>query len=240
MDEQNLIVNNVDDTLERRLPRSSSNLLSSQKLIIESLPLTRTLGHLFYQWTDSHVHFTTAELTQLHRRFFHPSTGKLFDILRLARPLECTPQTRDTLDKIAASCRTCQVYNNQTLRIKVAIPEDKIVFNQDIELDLVYLNGQAALHVVDTGANFSSAQFLAGHSVDDVWTPFLACWVPLYTGFPSSIHTGSGSVFTSPHWRQLTLELGIELKVSGVESHHSLGATERYHAALRRIFNKIR
>jgi len=33
---------------------------------------------------------------------------------------------------------------------------------------------------------------------------------------------------------------GIELSLSGVESHNSLGCGERYHAPLRRIFEKIK
>ena len=37
----------------------------------------------------------------------------------------------------------------------------------------------------------------------------------------------------------MTSLVGIQLKISGVESHHSLGIGEKYHSPLRRIFLKV-
>lgn len=48
-----------------------------------------------------------------------------------------------------------------------------------------------------------------------------------------------GSVFTSKFWNDVTTLHGIEVQISGVESHNSIGAGERYHDPLRQIFDKI-
>lgn len=47
-------------------------------------------------------------------------------------------------------------------------------------------------------------------------------------------------MFRSQRWQQITETAGITLQLSGVESHNSIGLGERYHAPLRRFFNKIR
>jgi hypothetical protein len=49
----------------------------------------------------------------------------------------------------------------------------------------------------------------------------------------------AGSVFTSQRWFELASSVGVELGISGIESHNSLGIGERYHAPLRQIFRKI-
>ena len=120
------------------------------------------------------------------------------------------------------------------------MPEEKVVFNQTVALDLFWLDGRAALHVVDLGTGFSNAMFLTGQSVSDVWRAFTMCWSSLYVGHPNSMRTDSGSVFTSDRWTKLTTDHGIDLRVSGIESHNSLGLGERYHSPLRRIFRKLK
>ncbi len=58
-------------------------------------------------------------------------------------------------------------------------------------------------------------------------------------GYPNKIRADQGSAFTSPKWQKLTEATGIILQMSGVESDNSIGIGERYHAPLRRIYNKI-
>lgn len=112
-------------------------------------------------------------------------------------------------------------------------------------MDLMWINGKAILHIVDTATRFSAACFLDsagmdyGQSVDGVWTAFIQTWCTIYSGFPNRIRTDQGSVFTSQRWRELTDMSGIELRLSGVKAHRSLGIGERLHGPLRRIYNKI-
>lgn len=48
------------------------------------------------------------------------------------------------------------------------------------------------------------------------------------------------SSFNSKEFRTLTSKAGLKLQFSGVESHNSIGVGEKYHGALRRVYNKVR
>ena len=120
-----------------------------------------------------------------------------------------------------------------------------VKFREEISMDLIFIEGKAILHIVDTATRFSSAICLDsqgnndGKSVNGVWLAFLEAWCNLYTGFPNRIRTDAGSVFTWPRWKEMAESVGMELRNSGVEAHNVLGIGERLHAPLRRIFRKI-
>jgi hypothetical protein len=117
---------------------------------------------------------------------------------------------------------------------------DSIVFNHTLAIDLVWLEGKAALHVIDLHTHFSAAGFLQRQSVDDVWTTLLAIWVCVYPGLLNVIKADQGSVFTSARWRDIASISGVKLEISPIESHNSLTVGERYHDPLRRIYRKVR
>jgi hypothetical protein len=64
-------------------------------------------------------------------------------------------------------------------------------------------------------------------------------WCSIYTGYPDRLRIHSGSAFTSVKQKMQTESRGITLRISGVESHNSLGIWERYHGPLRRVYQKI-
>jgi len=113
------------------------------------------------------------------------------------------------------------------------------VFNKEVRLDLFFLDRRPTLSVVDVGTNFIVARFLTAESAEVVWNTFLYCWVLLYTGFPSSMLTDQGSIFTSKDWEENCKNAAISLRHTGTESHNSLGSGETYHAMLRRVYNKV-
>lgn len=127
------------------------------------------------------------------------------------------------------------------MRFEVTLPnEDRIVFGSDLSLDLMFINGKALLHIVDTATKFSSATFLDkyGQSTTGIWNAFIDSWCTRYTGNPDRILSDSGSVLTSKAWGQLAEMTGATIRISGMEAHNSLGIGERLHAPLRRIFYK--
>jgi Reverse transcriptase (RNA-dependent DNA polymerase) len=202
--------------------------------------LIRKNGHAYYQWhTNNSVLFTQTELHRMHLHFFHPSAQKLYSLIRRARPDQATSATRALLDDIAKSCRTCQHLSRKPYHFHVSIPGD-CIFNQTVAMDLMWLEGRAVLHVVDTSLHFNSAAFLMAQTVEGIWTAFLDCWCTLYLGYPDKLRVDSGSVFTSTRFAEITGNAGISLQVSGVESHNSLGSGERYHEPLRRTYLKVR
>ena len=184
--------------------------------------------------------FTKAELTKLHLQFYHPSARKLYNLSKRARPETANSSLLKTVEEISGACRTCFIFSTKPRRFVVSMPPSKIVFGEEIALHLMWLNGKAVLHVVETQTHFSNAEILTGQSVEDVWRSFINCWASIYARFPSTMRLDQGSAFTSPRWKQLSETVGIYLQLSGVEGHNSLGPGERYHDPLRRIFRTIK
>lgn len=104
----------------------------------------------------------------------------------------------------------------------------------------MYLDGKPVLHVVDRDTKFGAACFLENETTSGTWEAFLYIWVAPYIGFPDMIAVDQGPQFISAEWRNLTQAAGIKVKQSGIEHHNAIGTGERYHAYLRRIYNKVR
>ena len=221
-----------------------TNRLHCPQLQLQT-PLVRKNGHVYLEWPKhQRVFFTIPELLRLHRGFSHPATDKLFNLLRMARPYETNQETKHVLDKIKQACDTCQRLGPTPIRFKASIPtEDSVKFGEELSMDLMFLDGKALLHIVDTATRFSAATFLDGdfdQSVEGIWLAFIQAWCTLYTGYPNRLRVDQGSSFTSDRWRQLTDHAGIQLRISGVKAHSSLGIGERLHEPLRRIYRKVR
>ena len=219
----------VADNVRNKLVNTVSNW---------EMPITRKFGHLYLCWSKS-ILFTKSELIRLHRHFYHPFPDRLMGLIKKSSPEQADQNTRRILKEISEACSTCQKYSRPPERFKVSLPNDEIIFNHTLALDLMWLNSKAVLHVVDTQTHFSSAAFLRGQTVEDVWDAFMFCWVTQYTGFPVKIKTDQGSCFTSLRWTSRTNAVGTEMETSGVESHNSLGPGERYHEPLRKVFKNI-
>ena len=71
------------------------------------------------------------------------------------------------------------------------------------------------------------------------WEAFLDIWCTQYTGYPQILRTDAGKAFESGSCKALCKENGIELIISEIEAHNSIGVGERYHSPLRRIYIKI-
>jgi hypothetical protein len=120
---------------------------------------------------------------------------------------------------------------------------DEVAFNKELKLDLMYLavDGKPTptLTVVDAGNTFSAAALIIASSAKAVWDAFLKYWTTMYTGFPASMMTDQGSIFTSADWHVACNAAHIQLRHTGTASHNSLGTGERIHGPLRRIFKKV-
>jgi hypothetical protein len=126
------------------------------------------------------------------------------------------------------------------IRFQIRTPDD-VVFNQELLLDLVFLDQRdPASLAVDAGSTYQAAIFLEGEGFVPVWNAFAKCWIRAYVGDPESITVDSASVFSSAAFAQTWCAHEITMKTTGVEFHSSLGVRESYHAPLRRIYRKLR
>ena len=212
------------------------------------LPVHRKHGLIYWEWSDNmKTFFSRPQLIRLHRHLLHPSTRKLYNLLKRAKPENLSGDTMSTLKEIQNTCETCQLYSPKQLIFRIR-DTGAIRFNQEILLDVMYLdasrtrreNQKPVLHVVDAGTKFQNAAFLLALDTTTIWNTFITIWASLYVGFPESMLTDQGSVFMSKEWEYNCETASIELRHTGTESHNSLGAGETYHALLRRVYSKTR
>lgn len=240
LDKFQLVVDNVDMVLDCRVNQ-------------QRLPIVRKGGHLYLEWgAADKIFFSRDQLTKLHRGFHHPSAQKLHELLKRSKAKDLKENTLDVLKDIIKHCDPCQRVGPTPVRFRASIPEEELVFGDELSIDLVWVEGDAFLHVVDTATRFSATTFLDwkpdsvgpekdyGQSVDGVWEAFIECWCTLYTGYPNRLRTDAGSIFTSPRWEALAEDCGISMSRSGIESHNSLGLGEKMHDPLKRVYRKIK
>lgn len=212
-----------------------------------SLPFERAQGHYWlrkgFKATTNTMYYTRTQLYHLHRHFRHPSVGKMYDLLRRTQLTELPPETLNMLTSIKDACSACQIFRNKDIRFSSKMKGDA-VFNRHLELDIYYLDSKPVLHITDKDLSYGSSAFVKSGSKNptsaQIWETFLKAWVLMYTGMPDIITTDRGTQFTSQEFSCNLSAHGVEQRFTGVESHHSLGANERAHQTVRRVFNKVR
>lgn len=226
LDKYDLVADNVDNVLR-------------SKVFGWTVPMKRAHGHMFVQWDLREILYTRAELERLHLHFFHPSVQKLLNLLKRGTPNRVDKDTSRIIKEIVEKCTGCKRFGIRPYRFRVSLPDDEVIFNHEVAIDLFWICGNPVLHVVDTHTGYQNVALPKSMSAEHVWEAFLETWVTVYVGYPNRIRTDQGSVFTSKYWDSITALHGIDLQLSGVESHNSIGIGERYHAPLRRIFRVI-
>lgn len=84
--------------------------------------------------------------------------------------------------------KVCVCSNTVTLKIA---NETRLVFGEELSIDLMFLDWNAVLPVVDTAKSFSASTFLnsnrdtSGHSVKETWLSFAQTCYIIYTGYPN-------------------------------------------------------
>ncbi|KAI1001374.1 hypothetical protein K3495_g6825 [Podosphaera aphanis] len=189
--------------------------------------------------SEDEAYLTHQEISQLHRRFQHPSAD------RLRRILERTGHdfNNDFLSRINTICDRCQKYGSPPGRFKFHRKDD-IDFNAAIIIDIFYIteDGKArpVLHVLDEATRFQNGEFLENETNKEVWETLKTCWIDTYVGSPDKIVTDAGKNFTSKEFQYNAGTLSITVKTIQVEAYNSIGMVERYHEPVRRAYFIIR
>ena len=204
------------------------------------MPLYRSKsGHVYVEMDCSTtVMFTRSQLGELHKQFFHPSSEKLFNLLKRARPEETTPETLQTLQDLSKRCDPCQRMHTAPTRFRVSFGAENVRFNERILLDIVTIDSKPVLHIVDEGTRFSAAKFVPDVSTKTLWSTILECWAMIYTRLPNRMLVDQGS-YSGETFATLGALSNVDVKDTGVEAHSSLGLGERYHQSLRNPYRKI-
>jgi hypothetical protein len=175
LDEYKLVCNNVDNRLERR-----ELCNGTESSIRWTIPIVRKGGHLFVECNRiSSVLMSDVQLLKIHKQFGHPSPEKLYDLIRRADPE--TDVKKATLQGISRECGTCQRFSKKPLCRQVSLPNDNVIFNRQVDLDILYINQKAILHMIDHDTRFAAARYVR-ESTENIWETFIQAWVLVYTG----------------------------------------------------------
>ena len=177
---------NEQDMLHSRGANQMANTISFGDGI--PLPVTRDCRHLWIRWTYSgDFLFTEAELTRLHYQFGHPGNRKMHGFLKRVKLEDLDKDTRAMLADIQARCRECKFLAPNSYVVQVAVPREDLVFNSEVFIDIMYIQGKAVLHLVDRAAHFRAATSIENDSTECVWRTFMDMWVLSYLGPPDNL-----------------------------------------------------
>jgi hypothetical protein len=110
-----------------------------------------------------------------HRNLFHPSSRKVYELLKRADLNNLRGETLGILEEIWKSCHTFMKTSNAPRRFTVRFP-DEVIFNCMVFIDLMLLEDRRpVLHVVDASTTFQVAILLTGEDVASVWNSFVLC-----------------------------------------------------------------
>ncbi len=145
------------------------------------------------QWTcwsspyTNDVLFTKEELREIHTQFGHPSTDALINIFKKAKPDIVDPSVRKTLQGIADRCAPCQTWAPRSARFRVSLPMDNKNFNHEIQVDVMFIDGDPELHIFDRGTRYSVAKFMDNQTAEHTWDLIVEFWISVFTGYPDVI-----------------------------------------------------
>lgn len=196
--------------------------------------IARVNGHSYLQWnTEITSYFTFPKLNRLHRRFVHPHVDKLFNALKQSEVSSITPETRKMPDKIKQSYAACRENVQRPRRFKLIL-RDNVEFNQNIYVDIFYIDGKPVLHVVDEGTRSQAARWLPNVSSECLWKALRQCWIDAYLGPLDVIVHDAGKNFMVSAFAGNADMLYIATEPVPVEAANSMSIVDRYHAPLRR------
>ena len=141
-------------------------------------------------------------------QFYHPSGKKLFNILLRDRPEDIDEDTRKMLSEIEQSCKKCVEVKRRLYGSSVSVPENYIVFNRELLIDVFFTYGRPVLSMVHKHTNFISSVFLKNESGKETLSLLLLPWLNALSGYADIIRNDHAQVFQSASFRACSRNRG--------------------------------
>jgi transposase InsO family protein len=212
-----------------------------------TLPIARCQGHYWlrhgFDKLPASTRFTRTQLYHLHRHFRHPGAAKMYELLIRTKAEDLSPHTLAVLQDISEHCRCCQVLRSKEVTFSSGLKKrGESVFHRSVELDICCIDSRPALHITDKDTKYGASRFVRcstnNPTTGQLSDTFVQAWAFVYIGMPDVVTTDRGTQFTSQDFVLALSYHGVKQPYTAVESHHSLGANERAHAVLRRVYLK--
>ncbi len=127
----------------------------------------------------------------------------------------------------------------KALRRKSRRTYEDVMFNSEVIVDIMYIQGRTVRHSVDRSTHFQAARFLHEISTEIIWKTYTEMWSLIYLGAPDNLRHDKGTEFIAPRLQAMAAEAGITCRPIEVEGPNAMSVGERYHAPLRKTFEKI-
>lgn len=132
-----------------------------------AVPITYKNIQTFITWNAHEIFSIWQELRRLKLYFLYPTTNKLLDLLQRADPEASTKSVCKILRKIAISCEQCPNHSSVSLRSRAVTPSEKLLFNHEPVMFIIWSAVVSIIHAVDTHTVFQNATILRGKTL---WT----------------------------------------------------------------------
>jgi hypothetical protein len=231
-----------------RLKVYFNNVENTLNMIIQNrkLSIIRRFDHEFLLWKNSmqiyinqffdlnFCYLIETKLRQLHKRFNHSSTKKLYDLLeRFDHEVK-----KSVLKKLSKFCIFCQKHEKSSRRFKFTL-RDHVNFNFWIIVNVMYIENNFVLHVIDEATRFQAAKWLQNVNAKHIWNMLRLCWIDVYLSSSDHILHDANKNFVNKEFRQFVISMTIIIKSISIEAHWSIDIVKRYHVELRRTYQMI-
>lgn len=138
---------------------------------------------LIHRWSPedlSYVLYTEWGLRSLHRTFGYSLVRALERLLERSYETNGDTRTLDLLRKITSDCEVCRKLTTAPRRFRLTVGTKDHRCNHYAQLDTMFIQGRAILHMVDEATVFMQQRFYASSHRKRYGTRFSACHL-LYT-----------------------------------------------------------
>ena len=185
------------------------------------------LGHALQMLRSVREAIVRRTLRKLHIRWYHCSSAKMKALLAAAgvdaKVLALIPQIVDT-------CTVCRAWARPgpSAAVSTRLP---IGFNEEIQIDLLFIERKTILHMIDVCTRFTVAHVIPTKETDDILSALQKFWIGLY-GPPSKIVADQEGGWSSPDAAAWLSAREIELIPKAKYAHANV--VERHQEILRR------
>ena len=153
-------------------------------------------------------------LRRLHIRFWHASTAKLVEILRLAG---APPSAQKLVKEIVDTCRVCRMWSKPAPKSMTTTRMARD-FNHIVQWDMLFHRKVMVSHLVDEAIRWTSCEVLPSRSGTDLVEAIMTGWVRHFGPMQMLIADGERGLVTE-HVSQFLDRVFIQLKTKAPGEH---------------------
>ena len=182
-----------------------------------------------------HYHELSPEdLHRVHNNTGHANYRNMEILLKHAGSWK--PSYKEQIESIIRDCKACELSGKPKSAIPVDISHLEPKFNEEIEIDILYVKGRPFLHVECKKTRLSETHSIPSRTAATLWNTFLKMWVLRFQ--PPRLLQGDNE-FKNDIFTKKSKDWGIQLGFTAAEAHHQNGIIERGNGLLKAIFERI-